>query len=157
MGNLERIVHFALQLPNKYGETYEKTLCLIAMQESSLGINLLGDTDHLKAYSASYGLFQFRVATVRFVARHHKKLKWLLKMSDAWIANKLIRDTDFNIILAVFHIKYLSERYKEWRYIICAWNGMPKGKVTKYYKQVVRWKPLVYPLVKQIINERRAK
>jgi len=152
---IKRIVSFALQLPNKRKETYEKTLSLIAMQESSLGINKIGDISRTRDFrKASYGLFQFQLATVREIAKREPKLRWLLKKSDSWIANKLLRDDDFSIILAVYHIKHLSERYRDWRYIVCAWNGLPKGKPTKYYYKVTRWKRLVYPIVRKVLTKR---
>ena len=40
----KRIYEIAITAPNCKGVTYEKTLIKIAMQESSLGVNLLGIT-----------------------------------------------------------------------------------------------------------------
>ena len=149
---LKRIYELATDFPNKYGETYEKTLCMIAMQESSLGLNKIGDISKRKSIlKGSYGIFQFQLNTVRELSRKYKQLKWLQHKTDSWIINKLVRSDDFSIVCAVFNMKRISESkiaQRNWRRMITMWNGMPNGKITKYVNRVLRWKTLIYRTLK---------
>jgi len=145
----------ALTHPNKHGEPFGKTLSLIAMQESSLGLQKVGDIHlkHKRGYSMSYGLFQFQIRTAREVISKTKEFRWMLHKSDAWLTNKLVRDDKFSVKLAVRYINRLSMRFKNWAYLISAWNGMPKGVPTRYYRAVTRWKPLIYSIIKGMKDE----
>lgn len=146
----ERIYKIAKTAPNIYGETYEETLLKIAITESSLGVNLLGDyIEGTDITDASLGIFQFRMDTIRHLQRVYKEdLGWLKNRSDRWIAQKLLNDEDFNIIMAIFNIHRLSEsklsRHNYFR-LVSRWNGGLWNR--PYYTRVQSYKPLVKKII----------
>lgn len=139
--NFKLIYQVAKANPNKHGVTFEKTLLKIAVQESDLGLDLVGD--HHKGQcitKASLGVFQFQVRTVKHLAgMYPKQLGYLKSKSDWWIADKLIKDNSFSAKLASYNIKRLSEdklRANNYVKIVSGWNG---GVVNKpYYNNVQR-------------------
>ena len=148
----KQIYEIAITAPNCKGVTYEHTLIKIAMQESSLGVNLLGDYKKGQDITtASLGIFQFQVQTVRLLQKkYHKLLGWLGKKSDRYIAQTLLRSVDFNVVLAVLNIKRLSESkltHGSYFRIISQWNGGIHNKL--YYKRVQRHIRLVKKLIKE--------
>jgi len=151
----KRIYEIAITAPNCKGVTYEHTLIKIAMQESSLGVNLLGDYKKGQDITtASLGIFQFQVQTVRLLQKkYHKLLGWLGKKNDRYIAQLLLRSVDFNVVLAVLNIKRLSESkltHGSYFRIISQWNGGIHNKL--YYKRVQRHSKLVAKLIKEFKN-----
>lgn len=147
----EQIYKIALTAPNKKGQTYEETLIRIAITESSLGVNLLGDYKKGRDITeASLGIFQFQMGTVRLlVKKYPKQLGWMKTRSDRYIAQKLLKDIDFNIILAILNIHRISEsRLTRGSYFrtVSQWNGGIRN--IKYYKRVLSHKELVKKLIK---------
>ena len=147
----KRIYTVALTAPNKKGQTYEETLIRIAITESSLGINLLGDYKKGRDITeASLGIFQFQMGTVRLLQKKYpNELGWMKNRSDRYLAQKLLKDIDFNIVLAVFNIQRLSEsRLSRGSYfrIVSQWNGGVNNKT--YYKRVMSHKDLVKKIIK---------
>lgn len=148
----KKIYEVALTAPNSKGETYEETLIRIAITESSLGVNLLGDYKKGQDITeASLGIFQFQMSTVRLLQRKYpNELGWMKNRSDRYLAQKLLKDIDFNIVLAIFNIHRLSEsRLTNGSYyrMVSQWNGGIKN--TKYYKRVLSYKDLVKKLIKE--------
>jgi hypothetical protein len=124
----ERIYSVARTAPNKYGDTFERTLVQIAMQESYLGEVLVGDLKPRRPLtSASLGWFHFRIETVRHLqALYPEEIGWLSQKSDQWIAESLKSNEELNLVLAILNVHRLSESKLTQRSkfkIISMWNG----------------------------------
>ena len=142
----------AKKKPNKFGETFGKTLVYIALAESSLGNNLIGDFKvDVPITKASLGNFQFQVLTIKDLAWAFNDLKWLRDKSEQWIANKLLKDKDFQMEMALWNIKRLSEtdfRKDSWEKIVSGWNGGVWNK--KYLQNIYKYRSIALVLLKKM-------
>jgi len=133
-------------------EHREHTLLKIAMQESSLGLNVIGDfkpgTDITKA---SLGVFQFQIATVRHNQKlFPKQLGWLANYNDWQLAQRLIRDVKFSTMLACFNLRRLAADPRRNTYckLVSGWNGGITN--LPYYANVQKHSKLVNKLIKEL-------
>jgi hypothetical protein len=114
--NLRTAFKLGKQIHASNGFTFEKTLCAIMLQESSAGIQIIGDkykNGRLKnLYHSSLGVFQIKLSTARYVIKKSKYLRkhfvHLLK-DDKMLVNLLLTSTEFSTIVAA---NYLIMNYE---------------------------------------------
>ena len=148
------VYDFASNITMSDGDTYERTIMKIVMQETSFGKNLIGDfkkgTDVTKA---SLGLLQFQIQTVKENVRvFPDQLGWIGKKSDSWIAQKLIKDDGFSLMLGAYNWKRLmkDKRRNTYLKLVSGWNG---GIVNReYYKNIQKHSKLVDELIRSFKN-----
>jgi hypothetical protein len=140
--------------PNKYGETFENTLGYIAFVESSLGKHLKGDDYKINPDKGSFGIFQFQLSTVKFLASKYKELKWISYMDNNSLRKLLTSKSNglhFSILLARYNMKFLSEsrlRKNSWYRTVSGWNGGLENK--PYYTRIKKARVILKRLLKQI-------
>jgi len=148
IATLQKIRDIAKTLPDRHGETYENTLSAICLTESSAGVNIVGD--HRKGHAlskASLGAMQIRVKTARYIAKKTPSLKWLLKYSDAHIANMLLSNLDLSAQIAAHYIIILKHSRNDYMKVVSGYNG---GLINfTYYNRVMKNMRLVRSLVKK--------
>lgn len=132
--NLRYVWDTAKQYASSNGETWHYTATTIALRESSAGMALVGDVGrNANMKNASYGMFQMQIATVRHMSRYYD---WgsVKEMSDARIANLLVKSRKFSTFLALAFIDYLHHHTRSYFQQISRYNG---GNVNrKYYKDI---------------------
>ena len=134
---LKQVREVAKNLPNKKGETFEDTLSAICLTESSAGLKLIGDfKKHRNIRRASLGIMQIQVDTARFVSSQYKSLKWVLKLNDRDLINKLLLDTKFSANIAAHYIRWLSDRTKRYYNMVSKYTGIKSNR--GYYNRVMR-------------------
>ena len=110
---------------------YPTTIAGKAMQESSCGLQVIGDD------RTSFGILQFQLATAREELGKTKYFKHLAKLSDRRLSSILTTNNKLSIMLASkrFERKRKQLGYKK---AVQAHNGL-RGNFIYFYK-VEKWK-----------------
>jgi len=92
------------------GMSFEKTLASIMLRESSAVSGKIGDDRNRDGskrtkVNSSLGDMQVRVLTTREVAKKVKSLYWVNTMSDEGIANLLLENTQFNLLVSAHYVR----------------------------------------------------
>lgn len=116
---LEKVLTVTRQYKDSRAEAYPKTLAAICLTESSAGEMVEGDL-HLKD-DRSLGIMQMRTSTVRHL-QQYPEFNFIKKMSDSQIRQRLLKDDDFAIKLAVKYFIVNLERHDYFR-SISLYNG----------------------------------
>lgn len=134
---LDTVRKVAKQTPDTNGKTYEDTMSAICLTESSAGANILGDFQkNIPITKASLGVMQVQVQTARYVAQEIKELRWVSKLSDSQIANRLLSDPVFSAKVATHYFILLKKNRKDYMKSISGYNG---GFINKpYYERVLK-------------------
>lgn len=134
--------------PLKHARNYEKTLIMISLQESDLGLNVVGDKNlGNKLSQRSLGLFHMRIVTVRELQRYFpKQLGFLKNMTNKQIANQILDNKVFGIFLALYNIERVAQKAGgNYVKLVSQWNGgfhnMP------YYNAVLKHKKTAESLI----------
>lgn len=146
---LQTVRDIARTVPDQSGETYENTLSAICLTESSAGRDLIGDfKKNIAITKASLGVLQIQVATARYISKQVDALSWMQRLSDAQIANKLLRNVELSAQIAAHFLTILhKQRQGKYLKIVSGYNG---GMVNRpYYSRVMKNMRLVKKLVKQ--------
>lgn len=129
---LEKVLTVTRQYKDSRAEAYPKTLAAICLTESSAGEYIEGDL-HLKD-DRSLGIMQMRTSTVRFL-QQYPEFNFIKKMSDNQVRQRLLRDDDFAIKLAVKYFIVNLERHDYFR-SISLYNGGIRNHV--YVNKVLK-------------------
>ncbi|MBU0631455.1 transglycosylase SLT domain-containing protein, partial [bacterium] len=137
LNTLQIVRDVARTVPADNGETYEDTLSAICLTESSAGKNLIGDfKKNVVLTKASLGVMQVQVATARYVAQRVENLSWVLSLSNAQIANRLLTDIEFSARIAAHYFVILKNTRETYLHSVSGYNGgmtnMP------YYSRVMK-------------------
>ena len=137
LNTLQIVRDVARTVPAKNGETYEDTLSAICLTESSAGKNLIGDFNkNVILTKASLGVMQVQVATARYVAKRVESMSWILSMTNAQIANRLLTDIEFSARVATHYFIILKDTREKYLHSVSGYNG---GMVNMpYYSRVMR-------------------
>lgn len=108
---------------------FTKTLQAIAWQESSFGINIIGDRSPNKVlHEFSLGAFQIKVQTAKRVIKHFKKTEYYNLTNDEFV-KLLLENNEFGALIAV-HYLILNYNYAKskgynnpYRYAVSRYNG----------------------------------
>ena len=77
--NLNRIYNIGLQMKKKTGMSFEKTLCAIALTESSAGVNIIGDqytsSNIVLLVDSSLGIMQERLVMIKELLKKDAYIK----------------------------------------------------------------------------------
>lgn len=135
---------------------YKKTLLLLAMQESDLGMVNQGDKNMGKSITKhSLGMFHMRIITVRELAKVFPELAWLSKRSDLWIANTLLKSKQFQVTLALHNIERVANKSRgSYIRLVSQWNGGFHN--IEYYNAVMDNKPQLVVVLKMLRAEKNA-
>ncbi len=140
------------------GMSFEKTASSILLRESSARSGQIGDDRNKDGskrtkVNSSLGDMQVRVVTAREVAKKVKSLNWVNTMSDEAIANLLLENTQFNVLVAVHYIRiYYNVALKKglsrplYR-AISRYNGGWNN--TEYYTKVMKNMKTITNLIKE--------
>ena len=128
------------------GMTFTKALSAIALTESSLGLQIVGDQEKNKPVStASLGVFQIRLTTAKYIIRKNPILTCQfghLLHQDKILTTFLLTKTEFSTLLAGFYLvmNYEIARAKglsnPWYRAISKHNGGWHNY--KYYSKVLK-------------------
>lgn len=105
---------------------YKSTIAGMALTESSLGLNILGDD------WKSLGVMQIQLPTVRDYANRCKALRYLKNWSDTMIKTKLLTDIRFSVKVASLIFEFNRKKYGYFQ-AISRYNG-GKNNHTYYNK-----------------------
>lgn len=143
---LQTIRDVARTVPDSTGLTYEDTLSAICLTESSAGRDSIGDLSHwVSVTSASLGVFQIQIATVRYVSNNTDSLSWTQKLPDTEIANMLLSDVVFSAKIAANYLVILHRQRGQYVKVVSGYNG---GMINyPYYNRVMKNMRLVKRLV----------
>lgn len=133
----------------KDGTTFEKALCGILLQESSAGLEIIGDSTKngklQSLYKSSLGAFQIQVKTAKLVIQKdpymNRYFKGLLT-NDKRLVNMLFTNVQFSALIAAEYLKMtyneaLKRGFKHpWRKAISRYNGGWNN--TKYINRVLK-------------------
>lgn len=150
---LNTVSEIAKSIPDAKGHTYEETLSAICFTESGAGINTV-DNSHKKSSlsksslsKSSFGIMQIQVPTARYVAKQVKELHWVLSLSDAQIAKRLIKDTRFSARIATHYFVLLQNKRENYMHSISGYNGGVNNQ--PYYKRVMQNLQVIKQLTKK--------
>jgi hypothetical protein len=140
------------------GMSFEKTLSSIVLRESSARNNQIGDdrfNDRSKkpTIESSLGLAQVKVSTAKEVARKVKSLNWVNLLSDEMIAGFLLKNNQFNVLIAAHYIRMNYNRAlkrRMWNPLfktISRYNGGWNNKI--YYHKVMEDMKVIEKLIKR--------
>lgn len=145
---LQTVRNIAKSIPDKRGETFEDTISAICLTESSAGKNLIGDfKEGTSITKASLGVMQIQVATVKHVATYRKKFRYLLKKTDAEIANMLLTNIRFSARIATTYLVMLRNARPYYYNAVSGYNGGWNNWT--YYSRVQKNLTLVRKLLKK--------
>jgi len=115
------------------GESYEKTLAAIALVESSLGRDRIGD------HGNTFGLTHFSLDRAREIIDASAYLNGLKETSDDQLKNILQTNDEVNMILCGLNFKLNFARFKSYVKAIKAHNGYIPGKFNNkvYYEKII--------------------
>ena len=134
---LQTVRDVARTVPDYNGETYEDTLAAICLTESSAGKNIIGDFKKgIMITKASLGAMQIQVATARYIAKRVEELKWINRLSDVQIANKLLTDIKTSAQLSAYYLTILKKRRKHYFNMVSGYNGGTSNN--PYFKRVMK-------------------
>lgn len=134
---LQTVRDVARTVPDYNGETYEDTLAAICLTESSAGKNIIGDFKKgIMITKASLGAMQIQVATARYIAKRVEELKWINKLSDVEIANKLLTDIKTSAQLSAYYLTILKKKRKHYFNMVSGYNGGISNN--PYFKRVMK-------------------
>ena len=142
---VERIKFVAKHIKDDKGEAYTQTLLAIALTESSLGVQVVGDLDKNDIKKSSLGVFQFQLATAKHIIKKDDYLtprfKHLLH-NDKVLMSMLLTNVEFSTLLAgryfLYNLRLAKERHmwNPWYRAISRHNGGWNNKT--YYDSVVK-------------------
>ena len=149
INNLKTVYNLGKKIKASNGFSFENTLCAIMLQESSAGLELIGDkykNGKLKSlYDSSLGIFQIKLNTAKEVIIKdkfmNKNFKHLLK-NDKALVNMLLVSVQFSTLIASTYLKInyeiaLKRRYKNpWKSTISRYNGGWNN--TKYKSKIFK-------------------
>jgi len=145
---LQTIRDVAKSVPDKRGVTFENTLSAICLVESNAGKKLIGDVKkNVPITKASLGILQIQPPTARFIATKFKRLKFILKMSNYELVNKLVTNIKFSALVAAHYLVWLRNTRKTYYYAVSGYNGGYRN--WRYYKRVKRKLKVIKSYVKR--------
>jgi len=115
------------------GESYGKTLAAIALIESSLGRDRIGDN------GTTFGLTHFSLDRAKEIISVSVYLSGLENISDDELANLLQTNDEVNMILCGLNFKMNLARFGSYSKAVRLHNGYIPGKFSNldYYEKVV--------------------
>lgn len=144
---LQTVRDTARTIPDYQGETYEDTLAAICLTESSAGKNIIGDFKKgIIITKASLGSMQIQVATARYISKRVKTLRWINKLSDAQIANKLLTDVKISAQISAYYLTLLKKSRKKYFNMVSGYNGGMSN--SPYYQRVMKNMELLREYIK---------
>lgn len=119
-----------MQMAYQEGKHLERPEILqaILLNETVAGrFGRLGDKHFKDWRRRSYGIMQVQFKTAKFILKKNRELY----MSDEKLLLYLRSDDRFNIYVARLYVQYLWKKYKNWDYVLLAYNVGPKN-IRKY-------------------------
>jgi len=115
------------------GEKYGKTLAAIALIESSLGRDRIGD------HGTTFGLTHFSLDRAREIIAVSSYLNGMKNISDNKLSHLLKNNDEINMILCGLNFKMNLAKFHSYSKAIRAHNGYIPGKFSNldYYEKIV--------------------
>jgi len=142
---LQKVINYS----KKHADGWHIALAAIALNESSGGIDMLGDlvNGRVNINTSSLGVLHIRVPTVRYlIKKYPRKLKWLKHKSNYYIAQKLLRSVKFSAMLAGLLMQVNQKLSKSSGETVTRYNG--GKKIGHYYKKYLKNRRLVNKLIR---------
>ena len=145
---LQTIRDVARTVHDKRGVSYENTLSAMCLVESEAGKKLIGDVKkNIPITKASLGVLQIQVPTARFIAKKFKRLKFVRKLSNYQLVNKLVTDIKFSALIAAHYLVWLRNARKNYYHAISGYNGGYRN--WRYYSRVKKRLKVIQKYVKR--------
>ena len=89
---------------------------------------------------------QIQVATARYISKRVKTLRWINKLSDAQIANKLLTDVKISAQISAYYLTLLKKSRKKYFNMVSGYNGGMSN--SPYYQRVMKNMELLREYIK---------